>query len=203
MLLEIHPENPEPRKIQQIVDILHRGGTIIYPTDTVYGLGCDIFDNNAVERICRLRGLDPSKAMLSFICKDISMISEFSQQIDNEVFRLMRRNLPGPFTFVLPANNRVPKLFKNRKKTIGVRIPDHTVPLAIVEQLGRPLLTTSLKSDDEIMEYYIDPLDFRDDFEKQVDAIIDSGPGKNLPSTIVDCTGEEPVVIRQGAGVLV
>ena len=203
MLLKIHPENPELRKVDQVIKCLEDGGIIIYPTDTVYGLGCDIFNQKAVDRICKLRRLDPKKAMLSFICKDISQIAKFTQPIDNTIFRLLKKNLPGPFTFVVKSNNKVPKLFKNKKKTIGVRVPDHNVPLMITEQLGRPILTTSLKSDDEILKYFTDPLDFYEDFNKLVDIVIDSGVGKNVPSTVVDCTQEKPELIRIGAGVLV
>lgn len=202
MLLKINPENPEGRKIKQVVDTLEAGGIIIYPTDTVYGLGCDIENNKAVERICQLRGLDPKKAMLAMICQDISQLSGYTTQIDNPTFRMLKKNLPGPFTFVLNAANNVPKMFKNRKKTIGVRVPDHQVPLQIVEQLGRPILTTSLKSDDEILEYFTDPEDIYEDFKKLVDIVIDSGPGGNNPSTVVDCTEEKPVVLRLGAGIL-
>lgn len=202
MLLKINPDNPEGRKIDQVVDALNDGGIIIYPTDTVYGLGCDIENDKAVERICQLRGLDPKKAMLAMICRDISQVSEYAQQIDNPVFRLLKRNLPGPFTFVLNAANSVPKMFKNRKKTIGVRVPDHQVPQAIIEKLGRPILTTSLKSDDEILEYVTDPEAIFEDFKKLVDIVIDSGPGGNTPSTVVDCTDEKPVVLRLGAGIL-
>ncbi len=203
MLLKIHPENPEGRKIDQVVECLENGGIIIYPTDTVYGLGCDIFNPKAVDRICKLRKLDPKKAMLSFICTDISQIAQFTQPIDNTIFKILKRNLPGPFTFVLNSNNKVPKLFKNKKRTIGVRVPDHKVPLAITQQLGRPILTTSLKSDDEILEYFTNPVDFFEDFNKLVDIIIDSGPGRNVPSTVVDCTTEKPELIRKGVGVLV
>ncbi len=202
MLLKINPDNPEGRKIRQVVESLEDGGIIIYPTDTVYGIGCDIFNHKAVEKVCRIRGLKPSKAMLSFICKDISQISEYSAPIDNTTFRIMKRNLPGPFTFILKANNAVPKLLKNKKRTIGVRIPDHNVPLQIVEELGRPLLTTSLKSDDEILQYFTDPVDIYEDFKKLVDIVIDSGPGGNQPSTVVDCTEEVLELIREGAGEL-
>jgi len=203
MLLNIHPENPDPRKIQQAAKVLEKGGIIIYPTDTVYGIGCDIFDRKAVDRICKLRGLDPVKARLSFICKDLSQVSQFAKQLDNETFRLMKRNLPGPFTFVLKSNNEVPKLFKNRKKTIGVRIPDNQIVLDLVESLGRPILTTSLKSDDEILEYFTDPIDIYDDFKKLVDLVIDGGVGGNEPSTVVDCTGDDFEVLREGAGDLI
>ncbi|MBK7873782.1 MAG: threonylcarbamoyl-AMP synthase [Saprospiraceae bacterium] len=203
MLLKINPENPEGRKIQQVVETLEKGGIIIYPTDTVYGLGCDISNNEAVTRICRIRGLEPEKAMLSFICKDISQISQYTMPIDNVVFRLMKKNLPGAFTFVLPSNNQVPKMFKNRKRTIGVRVPDHNIPLAIVEALGRPILTTSLKSDDEVLEYFTDPDNIYEDFKKIVEVVIDSGICGNNPSTIVDCTGDLPEIIRKGAGELI
>ncbi|MFN7115777.1 MAG: L-threonylcarbamoyladenylate synthase [Saprospiraceae bacterium] len=203
MLLKINAENPEGRKIQQVVETLRKGGIIIYPTDTVYGLGCDINNNDAVEKICRLRGLEPEKARLSFICKDISQITDYTLPIDNQVFRIMKKNLPGPFTFVLNSNNAVPKMFKNRKRTVGVRIPDHNIPLAIVEELGRPILTTSLKSDDQVMEYFTDPLDIYEDFKKLVDIVIDGGICGNVPSTVVDCTGAQPEIIREGVGALI
>lgn len=200
MLLKINPDNPEGRKISQVVDKLRQGGIIIYPTDTVYGLGCNIFDNKAVERICRLRKLDPVKARLSFICKDISQIAEYAHQIDNQVFKLLKKNLPGPFTFVLRSNNQVPKMFKNRKRTIGVRIPDNNIVNAIVEGLGHPILTTSLRSDDEILEYFTDPIDIYDDFKNLVDIVIDGGIGTNNPSTVVNCQEFPPEILRQGAG---
>lgn len=203
MLLKINPDNPEGRKIRQVVEALENGGIIIYPTDTVYGLGCDFNNQKAVERICQLRRLDPSRAMLAFICKDISQVSEYTMPIDNQIFKVMKKNLPGPFTFVLRSTNTVPKLFKNKKRTVGIRIPLHNIPLAIVEELGRPILTTSLKSDDEILEYFTDPEDIYDDFSKLVDIVIDGGPGGNSPSTIIDCTGDEPVILREGAGEMV
>lgn len=202
MLLKINPDNPEGRKISQAVDTLRDGGVIIYPTDTVYGLGCDIFNTKAVDRICKLRGLDPVKARLSFICKDISQVADYAQQIDNTTFRLMKKHLPGAFTFVLNSNNKVPKMFKNRKRTIGIRVPDNNICQALVEQLDRPILTASLKSDDEILEYFTDPIDIYEDFGKLVDLVIDGGIGDNQPSTVVDCTGEEPIVLRAGTGVL-
>ncbi|MCB0637104.1 MAG: threonylcarbamoyl-AMP synthase, partial [Lewinella sp.] len=149
MLLQIHPDNPSNRKIAQVVETLEAGGIIIYPTDTVYGLGCDIFNKKAVERVCRLRGLDPSKAQLSFICADISQVAEYAVQIDNEIFRLMKQHLPGPYTFILKANNQVPKILKSRRSTFGVRVPNNNIIQELVRQLGRPILTTSLKNDDE------------------------------------------------------
>ena len=199
MLLKINSDNPEGRKINQVLEVLHNGGIIIYPTDTVYGLGCDMSNKKAVDRLCHLRGLDPSQAMLSLICKDISQVSEFTLPLDTPTFKLLNRNLPGPFTFILPANNSVPKIFKNRKRTIGIRIPRHTIPLAIVEGFGRPIVTTSLKSDDEILEYFTDPIDIYDDYKKLVDVVIDGGICGNTPSTIVDCTEAVPTIIREGA----
>ncbi|MCB0633976.1 MAG: L-threonylcarbamoyladenylate synthase [Saprospiraceae bacterium] len=200
MLLRINSENPEGRKIRQVVESLESGGVIIYPTDTVYGLGCDIYDQKAVEKICRLRDLDPKKAMLSIVCKDISQVSEFASQIENTTFKLMRRLLPGPYTIVLKAGSSVPKLFKNRKRTIGIRIPDNRIVLDIVETLGHPILTTSLKSDDEILEYFTDPIDIYEDFKKLVDVVIDGGVGGNVPSTVIDCTEDIPALLRAGAG---
>ena len=202
MLLKINPDNPEGRKIRQAVDLLEEGGVIIYPTDTVYAFGCDMMNVRAGDRICRLRGLDPVKARLSLIFEAISQVSEFTQQIDNQTFKVLTKNLPGPFTFVLNSNNQVPKLFKNRKRTIGVRIPSNNIAMALVKELGRPMLTASLRSVDEIMEYFTDPIDIYEDYKKLVDLVIDGGIGGNRASTVVDCTGGEPVVIREGVGLL-
>lgn len=200
MRLHINSDNPEGRKISHAIDIIESGGTIIYPTDTVYAFGCDIFNKKAVEQICRLRKLDPKKARLSIICKDLSQLAEYTQQIDNQIFRALKKHLPGPFTFVLNSNNEVPKLFKNKKRTIGIRIPDNAICQSLVEGLGRPLLTASLKSDDEILEYFTDPIDIYEGYKKQVGLVIDGGIGGHEPSTIVDCTGQEPVVLREGKG---
>lgn len=202
MLLRITPNNIEWKKIRQIGDILKNGGIIIYPTDTIYGLGCDINNQKAVEKICRLRNLDYKTANLSFICKDIGQVSNYTKTINNQIFKVLKKNLPGPFTFILPSSNAVPKLFKNKKRTVGVRIPDHPVPLAIVEELGRPILTTSLRSDDEILEYFTDPQHIYEDFKNKVDVFIDSGYGGNMPSTVVDCTDGDPVILREGMGEL-
>ena len=200
MLFKINSDNPEMRKVGQIAEILRDGGVIIYPTDSVYALGCDVDQPKAIERICQLRGLKPEKAMLSLICKDISQASEYAAQIDNEIFKLMKEHLPGPYTFILKASRSVPKKFVNRKKTIGVRIPQNNIALAIVEELGRPLMTASLKSDDQILEYFTDPETIYENYKKRVDAEIDGGIGGNEPSTIIDCSGDEPVMIREGAG---
>lgn len=198
MLIQVHPENPEGRKINQIVDCLEKGGIIIYPTDTVYGLGCDIQNHHAVEKICRLKKLDPQKAQLTFICKDISQVSNFAHQIDNEVFRLIKKNTPGPFTFILKSGNEIPKILKNKKKTIGIRIPDNKIAIAIVEALGRPILSASLKTDDDIIEYLTEPEEIAELFEKQVDMIIDGSVGGNIPSALIDCTVMPPELIREG-----
>jgi tRNA threonylcarbamoyl adenosine modification protein (Sua5/YciO/YrdC/YwlC family) len=200
MYLEIHPITPEARKIKQVADALRDGGVIIYPTDTVYGIGCDITNHKAVERVCRLRRLDPDKAMLAMICSDMSQVSQFTAQLDNQTFRLLKQYLPGPYTFILKANNDVPKMFKNRKKTVGIRIPDNAIVQAIVAELGRPILTTSLKSDDEILEYFTDPYDIYNDFENLVDIVIDGGNCGNVPSTLVDCSKDGAELIRLGAG---
>jgi tRNA threonylcarbamoyl adenosine modification protein (Sua5/YciO/YrdC/YwlC family) len=205
MYLEIHPTSPEPRKIKQAADILRSGGIVVYPTDTVYGLGCDILNHQAVERVCKIRHLDPSKAMLSLICKDLSQVSEYAWQVDNQVFRLLRKNLPGPFTFILKSSNSVPKLFKNKKRTIGIRIPNNPIALALVEEMGRPILSTSMKMDsehDDFDEYHTDPFEFREHFEKITNLVIDGGIGGNEPSTLVDCSRDEIEVVRQGAGAL-
>jgi tRNA threonylcarbamoyl adenosine modification protein (Sua5/YciO/YrdC/YwlC family) len=200
MFIEIDPYSIDDRKIKQAVKILEDGGVIIYPTDTVYGIGCDITQHKAVEKVCRIRRLDPDRAMLAMICADMSQVSNYVAQMDNSLFRLMKKYLPGPYTFILKANNDVPKMFKNRKKTVGIRIPDNKIILKLVETLGRPILTTSLKSDDEILEYFTDPYEIYQDFQNQVDMVIDGGNGGNTPSTLIDCTGDAPVVIREGAG---
>ncbi|HRJ15338.1 MAG TPA: L-threonylcarbamoyladenylate synthase, partial [Saprospiraceae bacterium] len=200
MILTIHPQNPDQRKIAQVAEMLRKHGVVIYPTDTVYAIGCDMMSKEAVERLCRIRHLDPQKAMLTLICKDLSQVAEYAAQIDTPVFKLMRRNLPGPFTFILPAGSKTPKLFINRKKTIGVRIPDNAILMALVEELGRPILTASLKTNDDVVEYFTDPEDLHDQYENLVDAVIDGGPGGIVPSGLIDCTGQEPELIREGAG---
>jgi tRNA threonylcarbamoyl adenosine modification protein (Sua5/YciO/YrdC/YwlC family) len=202
MLLKIHPQNPSPRYIQKIVDILGDGGLIVYPTDTVYGLGCDIFNTRAVERVARIKGIKPKDANFSFICHDFSHLSDYTRPIGSKVFKLLSKNLPGPFTFVLPASNNVPKLFKNKKKTVGIRIPDHPIILEIVKNFGHPIVTTSIHDDDRVVDYTTDPELIHEKFKTLVDAVIDGGYGKNIPSTVVDCTGDEPEIVRQGLGEL-
>jgi tRNA threonylcarbamoyl adenosine modification protein (Sua5/YciO/YrdC/YwlC family) len=200
MMLSIHPDNPEPRKIKQVVDVLSQGGLIIYPTDTVYGLGCDIYNQKAIERLCRLKGIKPEKMSFSFICNDLSHISEYTLNLDTPTYKLMKKALPGPFTFILKANNSIPKLFKNNKKTVGIRVPDHPIPRAIVAELGHPIITTSIHHEDEILDYITEPYLMEERFGKLVDIIIDGGTGGIEPSTIVDCTQEEPTVLREGKG---
>lgn len=198
MILNIHPDNPQGRKIDRVVEELKNGAVMIYPTDSVYAFGCDFANQEAVDKICKLKGMDPSKANLTFICKDISQISEYTAQFDTEVFRMLKRNLPGPYTFILKSNTTVPKLFKNKKRTVGVRIPDHEIPLQIVEKLGRPILSTSLKTDEDIIEYYTDPDRIKEKYENQVDFIIDGGVGNNEASTVVDVTGDRIEIVREG-----
>ena len=202
MLLNIHPENPNAKYIQAVVEKLRKGAVIIYPTDTVYGMGCDISNSKAVERICQIKGIKISKANFSFICSDLSHIADYTKQLDTPTYKLMKKALPGPFTFILPANNRVPKLFKSKKKTVGIRVPNNNICRDIVKALGNPILTTSIHSDDEILDYTTDPDAIHKKFKDLVDIVIDGGYGKNKPSTIVDCTAGKPVVIRQGLGVI-
>jgi tRNA threonylcarbamoyl adenosine modification protein (Sua5/YciO/YrdC/YwlC family) len=198
MLLSINPDNPENRKVLQVVEALKSGGVIIYPTDTVYGLGCDMFHTKAIERICRLRKLDIAKANLTIICKDIAQLSRFTKQIDNAIFKILKKNTPGPFTFILKSGNEIPKIFKNRRKTIGIRIPANKIAQSIIEELGHPILSISLKSDDEILEYFTDPTEIYDDFHKQVDLVVDGGMGKNVPSAIIDCSEGVTNILREG-----
>ena len=202
MLLKIYPDNPEQRKIITVVDVLKQGGIIIFPTDTVYGLGCDIYNHKAVEKIARIKGINLAKANFSFICYGLSHLSDFTKQIDNNIYKLMNKNLPGAFTFILPANNKVPKIFKSKKKTAGIRVPDNNIAREIVNQLGNPIMTTSIYDEDEIIEYTTDPELIYEKYKNLVDIVIDGGYGNNEASTVVDCTGEEIEVIRQGVGEL-
>lgn len=200
MLIKIYPENPNPKAIEQIVEILKKGGLIIYPTDTVYGLGCDITNQKAIEKICRIRNIKLEKANFSFICSDLRHISDFIKPIDTIVFRVLKKALPGPFTFIFNANNNVPKLLSSKKKTVGIRIPDNEIARAIVEALGNPIISTSIKDDDELVEYSTDPELIYEKYQEQVDAVIDGGYGDNEASTVVDCTSGEFEIIREGKG---
>jgi len=202
MLLKIHPDNPNPRHIQTVLDCLNDGGIIIYPTDTVYGIGCDIYKTKAVEKIALIKGIKKEKANFSFICSNLSHISDFTRPINNEVYKMMKRNLPGPFTFILEANNKVPKLFQSKKKTVGIRVPDNNIIHEIVQKLGNPIMSSSVYDEDEIIEYATDPELIHEKYGHLVDIVIDGGYGDNLPSTIVDCTQDEITVIREGKGIL-
>lgn len=198
MLLKIYPENPNQKLILQVVEVLRSGGVIIYPTDTVYGLGCDIFNQKGIERIAQIKRIDPEKAHFSFICYDLSNISEYTRQIDNHVFKIMKKNLPGPFTFILEANHNVPKILKSKKKTVGIRIPDNNIVREIVKELGHPILTTSVIANDDIVEYSTDPELIHEEYKDMVDIVVDGGYGNNVASSIIDCTGDEIEIIREG-----
>jgi len=201
-MIKLYEENPNPRQIREVCQVLEEGGIIIYPTDTVYGLGCDIYNHKAVERISRLKKIKPEKANFSFIVSDLSNLSDYTKHVTNDIFKLMKSSLPGPFTFILPANNNVPKILKNKKKTVGIRIPDNRIILEIVKELGRPILTTSIHDSDEIIDYTTDPELIYDNFKDKVDLIIDGGYGGIVPSTVLDCTGDEVWILREGAGEL-
>ena len=198
-LFKIHPQNPEERKIREIVEILKSGGVVIYPTDTVYGIGCDIFQPKAIEKIARLKNIKPEKANFAFICYDMSHLAEYAR-ISTPVFKVMKRALPGPFTFILPATSVVPKIFHNNRKSIGIRIPDHSIPRAMVKELEHPILTSSILDEDDILEYSTDPELIFEKFKNKVDAVIDGGFGHNVASTIVLCEDDHFEVIRHGLG---
>ncbi len=198
MLLQIHPRDPQPRQINKVVECLQRGGIIIYPTDTIYGLGCDILQHRAIEKICRIKEVDPKKAQLSFICANLSHLSDYAKQLTTATFRLLKEYLPGPYTFILPASRMVPKILQSKKDTIGLRIPDNKIALAIINELGRPILSASLPG--ELVEDYTDPEIMHENFINDVDIVVDGGIGGITPSTVIDCTGAEPVILRMGAG---
>ncbi len=198
MLIHLHPQNPQPRNIKALVECLADGGVIIYPTDTIYGLGCDIRQKKAIERICRIKGVDPQKAQLSFVCHDLSDLSKYSKSISTPLYRMLKNYLPGPYTFILPASKEVPKILQSKKNTIGLRVPDNIIANTIVQQLGNPLLSASLPGD--MVEEYTDPDLMYENFKNLVDIVVDGGPGGMKPSTIVDCTEEPYTLIRQGLG---
>ena len=200
MFLKIYPENPNPREIRKVVDCLQNGGIIIYPTDTIYGLGCDIFKPKAVERITEILGDSKKKSAMTFICHDLSNLSDYTKPIANNIFKVMKRTLPGPFTFILEANNNVPKIVQSNKKTVGIRVPDNNIIREIVRELGHPILSTSVKDDDEVVEYTTDPELIYEKYENLVDMVIDGGYGDNVPSTVVDCTSGEIEIVREGKG---
>jgi tRNA threonylcarbamoyl adenosine modification protein (Sua5/YciO/YrdC/YwlC family) len=198
MLLELHPDNPQVRNIKTITASLLEGGVIIYPTDTIYGLGCDIFQQEAIKRIRLIKNIDPAKTQMSFICYDLSDLSNYSKPISTPVYRLLRNHLPGPYTFILPASKQVPKILKSKKNTIGLRVPDNKIARSIVKELGHPLLSTSLPG--ERVEEFTDPDQIHEIFKHLVDIVVDGGIGGQFPSTVVDCTSDIPVLIRMGAG---
>jgi len=200
MLVNVHPENPQERIVKKIADRLKDGGVIIYPTDTVYGLGCDIFQPKAVERICRIKGIDPEKANLSFVCSDLSDLSKYARSITTPQYRFIKQYIPGPFTFILPASKEVPKILKSKRNTIGLRVPDHKITHAIAAALGHPILSSSLPGD--MVEEYTDPELIHTKFEKLVDIVVDGGIGGMEYSTVVDMIDEQPSIIRQGVGVV-
>ena len=201
MLIKIYPENPNQKEIDKVVKVLQDGGLIIYPTDTVYAMGCDALNVRAVENICRMKGINPEKSNLSIICYDLSNISEYAK-VDNAIFKIMKKNLPGPFTFILNTTSTLPKIYKN-KKTVGIRIPDNNIIRELVHTLGNPILTTSVKDDDEVIEYITDPELMEEKYENDVDLVIDGGYGGVEGSTVVDCTSGIPEIIRQGKGELI
>lgn len=200
MLIKLYEENPSEKHIRTIVECLRDGGTIIYPTDTVYTFGCDIYKQKAIEKIARLKGLDPKKNNFSIVCKDLSSLSDYTRPLSNPTFKMMRRCLPGPFTFILEANNKVPKLFQHKKKTVGIRIPNNTIVQHIIDELGNPILSTSLHHNDYILEYISDPELIYEEYGKDVDIVIDGGFGGNIASTIVDCSKDENIIVREGLG---
>jgi tRNA threonylcarbamoyl adenosine modification protein (Sua5/YciO/YrdC/YwlC family) len=200
MLVKLYPENPNEKTVQQVVDCLKNGGVIIYPTDTVYGLGCDITNKKALERVAKIKGIKLEKANFSFICHDLSHLSEYVKAIDTPTYKLLRRALPGPYTFILDATNVISKLFKNNKKTVGIRIPDNSIPKAIVEMLGNPLVSTSIRDEDEVLEYSTDPELIHEKYGGVVDMVIDGGYGDNVASTVIDCTQDEFIILREGKG---
>lgn len=199
-LMKVHPVNPEKRKIARAVEVIRNGGIVVYPTDTIYGVGCDLMNRKAVERLCRILDIKPQKLDLSFICNDLSHISEYAKNIETPVFKVLKRCLPGAYTFILESSSRVPKILDINKKTVGIRIPDHNIPRELVRELGNPLITSSIKDDDIILEYTTNPEEIYEDFKDKVDLVIDGGAGGNVPSSVIDCTGGGFVVIRKGLG---
>ncbi|MAW21564.1 MAG: threonylcarbamoyl-AMP synthase [Flavobacteriales bacterium] len=200
MLLKIHPKNPDPRQIKKVVECLKDGGVIIYPTDTVYGFGCDVNNKKAMQKLCKLKKLNIKDHNLSFICYDLSHISDFSKHLNTSTYKLMKKALPGPYTFILNASRNIPKLFKNKKKEIGIRIPDNNIPREIVKELGNPIVTTSVKDKDMIIEYSTDPELIHKYFGNKVDLVISGGYGESIPSTIIRCTDSYHEIIREGKG---
>lgn len=197
--VKLYSDNPNPKEVSKVVDCLRKGGLVIYPTDTVYALGCDITNNRALEKVAAIKGVKLAKANFSFICKDLSNLSDYVKQIDNATFKLLKRALPGPYTFVLPGNNNLPTVFK-KKKTVGIRVPDNSICTAIVDKLGNPVVSTSIYDEDEVIEYTTDPELILEKWNDIVDMVVDGGFGGNIPSTVIDLTTDEPALIREGKG---
>ncbi|GGW32019.1 L-threonylcarbamoyladenylate synthase [Arenibacter certesii] len=197
--IKIYPENPNPREINKVVNVLRKGGLIIYPTDTVYGLGCDITNTKALEKLARIKGIKLAKANWSFICADLSNLSDYVRQIDTATFKVLKRALPGPYTFILPGNNNLPKAFKN-KKTVGIRVPDNSIARTLVEALGNPIVSTSIRDEDTLIEYTTDPELIYEKWKNLVDIVIDGGYGDNVASTVIDMSEDEPIIVREGKG---
>lgn len=200
MILRIDAQNPDERRLKIVVDTLQQGGVIIYPTDTVYTLGCDISNKKAYEKICELKGIKPNKANFSIVCKDLSHISEYTTNLPTPTYKLMHSLLPGPYTFILNANKTIQKIFGYKKKEVGIRVPNHAIPKAIIELLGSPILSASIKNDDEVLEYVTDPEEIYEQYKDTVDIVIDGGIGNNQPSTIIDYTENQAYLVRQGLG---
>ncbi len=200
MLVHLHPDNPQERVLKQIAEVLRKGGIIIFPTDTIYGIGCDFNNPQAIERICKIKNIQPAKAQFSFICKDLSELNVYASNISNPIFRFLKAHIPGPYTFILNATKLVPKLLKTKKDTVGIRVPDHKISLAIAEALGNPIMSTSLPQD-EYVEFYTDPEIINEQFGHLVDMVIDGGIGNTEVSTVISLVSDAPELIRQGAGV--
>ncbi len=200
-LIKIYKENPDPKRIKEVVELLKNGGLIIYPSDTVYALGCDITHHKALEKIAKIKGVKLEKANLSFVCSDLSNLSDYVRQIDTPTFKMLKRALPGPYTFILPGNNNLPKVFK-KKKEVGIRVPDNQIVKHLVEALGNPIVSTSIKDEDELIEYTTDPELIYEKWQTKVDLVIDGGYGDNVASTVIDLTSHTPEVIREGKGSL-
>lgn len=198
MLLSLHPDNPQPRLIKQLAECILDGGIVIYPTDTIYGIGCDIFQSKAIEKVCRIKNIDPQKAQLSFICKDLSHLSDYTKSIDTPLYRMLKSYLPGPYTFILPASKQVPKILQSKKSTIGLRVPDNKICHDLCEAIGHPILSASLPG--EMVEEYTDPEVIFENFKDRVDFVIDGGIGGMIPSTVVDCTTYNWEILRHGLG---
>jgi tRNA threonylcarbamoyl adenosine modification protein (Sua5/YciO/YrdC/YwlC family) len=202
MLISLHPNNPNPRDLRKVTDLLNQDGIIILPTDTIYAMACKLGNKKGIERMCKIAGKKPEKVNFSLICSDLAHLSEYTAALDKSVFRLMKNNLPGPFTFILQANKQVTKWFEGNKKTIGIRVPDNAIAQLLVKEINSPLVVTTIHHEDEIVAYMTDPEEIAEKFKHQIDLVIDGGTGGNEPSTIIDCTGEEPVVVREGKGII-